>query len=95
MIYYVIDLVRSNDPKMTPRVPGVGISTPSMDVSSKTITRAQTLAEPLAEPRIWNTENLGFRLAADATAGFSAACMVAPVITIIDKYVLPSSQKSS
>lgn len=35
----------------------------------------------------YNTKNLGLRLAADATAAASAGVLVAPIITMIDKYV--------
>jgi hypothetical protein len=35
----------------------------------------------------WNTKNLIPRLATDATAAFASAVTVAPLITIIDKYV--------
>lgn len=36
--------------------------------------------------RTWNTKNLGLRLAADGAAAASAGVLVAPIITIIDKY---------
>jgi hypothetical protein len=76
---------------MTPQVPGLGSPTQKIDLDSKTVTRASTLTEPLAEPRVWNTKNLGLRLAADFVSGASAATLVAPLITIIDKYLsLPS-----
>ena len=35
--------------------------------------------------RPWNTKNLGLRLGADAAAAASAAALVAPVISIIDR----------
>ena len=35
----------------------------------------------------WNTANLGLRLGADLTSAASAAVLVAPIITIIDRYV--------
>lgn len=34
----------------------------------------------------WNTKNLSSRLAADAAAAGTAGVLVAPVITMIDKY---------
>lgn len=37
----------------------------------------------------WNTKNLFFRLAADVVSAGAAASMVAPLISIIDRYVLP------
>ena len=69
---------------MTPQVPGLGAET--LDIDSKTVTRAPALPEKLAEPRVWNTKNLGLRLAADFVSSASAATLVAPLITIIDKY---------
>ena len=36
----------------------------------------------------WNTRNLGLRLGADFTAAAAAGSLVAPIITIIDRYVL-------
>lgn len=81
-----------NDSKMTPQVSGL-VSPPASNISSessKSKIRAAKVQE-LAEPKVWNTKNLGLRLAADFTAGFSAACMVAPLITVIDKFVLSPS----
>jgi hypothetical protein len=41
----------------------------------------------------WNTKNLGLRLGADAVAASCAAGLVAPIIAIIDQYVIvPSNQ---
>jgi hypothetical protein len=55
---------------------------------SKTMTPIQQAAQaPLQEPHVWNTKNLGLRMASDFVSGFCAATMVAPVITVIDKYV--------
>jgi hypothetical protein len=72
---------------MTPQVPSVGGSLPKLgvDASSKTVGARGPPVADVKEARVWNTKNLGLRLAADFTAGFSAACIVAPVITIIDK----------
>ena len=44
---------------------------------------------PQMDPPIskWNTKNLIPRLATDATAAIASAVTVAPLITIIDKYV--------
>lgn len=44
-----------------------------------------TAAPPASPPPKWNTKNLLPRLATDAVASASAAVMVAPLITIIDK----------
>lgn len=35
----------------------------------------------------WNTANLGLRIGADFAAAASAGVLVAPIITMIDKYV--------
>jgi hypothetical protein len=35
----------------------------------------------------WNTKNLAFRLAADLASAASAAVLVAPLISIIDRFV--------
>jgi hypothetical protein len=73
---------------MTPQTSGVEPATTKMnlDASSKTVTRTPKVAEPTTEARKWNTKNLGLRLAADAVSGLAAAILVAPLITIIDKY---------
>lgn len=74
---------------MTPATPDVEF--PSTMDPSKTVTRASKVAEPLAtEQKKWDTKNLGLRLASDAVSGFAAASMVAPLITIIDKYTFSS-----
>jgi hypothetical protein len=62
-------------PSSTP--PKVALGTP----------KVQEVAKPRGQHRAWNTKNLGLRLASDFTAGFLAAGMVAPVITVIDKFV--------
>ena len=36
----------------------------------------------------WNTENLLWRVGADVTSAATAGVLIAPVITIIDRYVL-------
>jgi hypothetical protein len=79
-----------NASKMTPQVCGVE-PPPTSEINveaCKKIARASKVPE-LQQPRVWNTKNLGLRLASDFTAGFTAACIVAPLITIIDKFVLP------
>lgn len=48
-----------------------------------------TATAPTTTKREWNTKNLLPRLATDAAAAASAAIMVAPLITIIDKSALP------
>ena len=38
----------------------------------------------------WNTKNLGQRLSVDLMAASSAGILVAPIITVIDRFVLCS-----
>ncbi|KAF5872646.1 uncharacterized protein Bfra_006008 [Botrytis fragariae] len=57
----------------------------------KTVTRSPELAEPIAEPREWNTKNLPYRLGVDFVSGATAATMVAPIITIIDKGIMQNA----
>lgn len=38
-----------------------------------------------APKKAWNTKNLGLRLASDAISAASAAALVAPVVSIIDR----------
>ncbi|KAM0275712.1 hypothetical protein ACHAQH_007472 [Verticillium albo-atrum] len=44
--------------------------------------------------RIWNTKNLGLRLGSDLLAAASAAAMVAPVISIIDRSIMENASGS-
>lgn len=50
----------------------------------ETVTPAE-FKKDLADKGSWNTKNLGLRLASDFAGAASAAVMVAPLITIIDK----------
>ncbi|KAM7200600.1 hypothetical protein V8F33_003805 [Rhypophila sp. PSN 637] len=43
------------------------------------------------EPRIWNTKNLSLRLCADAVSAASAAVLVAPIISIIDRSIMENA----
>ncbi|KAH6676543.1 hypothetical protein B0J14DRAFT_356059 [Halenospora varia] len=61
-----------------------------LDASSK-MTRSPKAGEAVAETKVWNTKNLGLRLGSDFIAGFSAATMVAPIITIIDKGIMQNA----
>lgn len=42
----------------------------------------------IASKRTWNTENLGLRLSSDLLSAASAGALVAPVISIIDRYAV-------
>ena len=43
-----------------------------------------------ANDNSWNTRHIGLRMGADAVSAASAAVLVAPFITMIDKYLLAS-----
>jgi len=50
-----------------------------------TIASQKTADMPAKLQQKWNTKNLGLRLGADATSAASAAALVAPIISIIDR----------
>lgn len=56
---------------------------------------ASAASEPMAGSREktskWNTKNLGLRLGADLVSAASAAVLVAPIISIIDRCAYPPS----
>ena len=52
-------------------------------------TLQSALGVDLEDSSKYNTKNLGLRLGADAAAAASAGLLVAPLITMIDKYVHP------
>ncbi|EOO01136.1 hypothetical protein UCRPA7_3422 [Phaeoacremonium minimum UCRPA7] len=54
------------------------IPTPKIDMAAKL-------------ERKWNTKNLGLRLGVDAVAAASAAALIAPVVSIIDKSVMENA----
>ncbi|KAK2605812.1 hypothetical protein QQS21_003766 [Conoideocrella luteorostrata] len=56
---------------------------------------APTLKNPVASTQKWNTKNLGWRLAADATSAACAGVLVAPVISIIDRSVMENASGRS
>lgn len=62
----------------------VRLPTPKPDVAKK----IEKVVPGQAEN--WNTRNLGLRVAADGASALSAGLLVAPVITMIDKYASPS-----
>lgn len=53
------------------------------------LVQATTTKQQSKEVKVWNTKNLGLRLASDIVSGGAAATMVAPLITVIDKSVVP------
>ena len=58
---------------------------------SLAIPMPKSLPKGLAKAKIteerWNTEHLPYRIGVDIAAAASAGALVAPVITMIDKYV--------
>jgi hypothetical protein len=83
----------------TPKLPLEGVEaavkTPPLAVASAAATAA-AVAVAVATPQTamakskttqWNTKNLGLRLGADLVSAASAAVLVAPIISIIDRYV--------
>jgi hypothetical protein len=48
----------------------------------------EPVQEMAVKAKAWDTRNLGWRIGADAAAAASAGVLVAPIITIIDRWVL-------
>jgi hypothetical protein len=76
---------------MNSQTPGLKSSATQLnpDVPPKIMPRTPQVPESLAEAKVWNTKDLGLRLASDWVSGFTAASMVAPIIVMIDKSVSP------
>jgi hypothetical protein len=79
---------------MKPSTPPVPLPVHSkIDASATEMTQAKPISAvaelPLADVKtqVWNTKNLGLRMASDAVSGFCAATLVAPIITAVDKSV--------
>ena len=76
------------------RGPGLDSATGAMGSQpvAKSVSPASKAVEsPLVKPRAWNTKHLGLRIASDLVSGAVAALSVAPLITVIDKLVMPQS----
>jgi len=75
--------------------PVVPVASASTILGSKQQHQAVEMSSKL--PQKWNTKNLGWRLGADLTSAACAASMIAPVISIIDRFVsrLPLSHLQS
>jgi hypothetical protein len=59
---------------------------PDLNLKPATSLAAAPLAEVTDKMQSrWNTQNLGLRLAVDATSATTAAALIAPVISIIDR----------
>ncbi len=68
---------------MKSRVPG--LESPGQDLEMGPKAMTQAAESSVKEAKVWNTKNLGLRLASDLISGVLAASSVAPVITVIDK----------
>lgn len=66
--------------------PGESVAQLNM-VPETQLSNKRDTAPPTSSESKWNTKNLALRLAADFASASSAAALVAPLISIIDKYV--------
>ncbi|KAK0672550.1 hypothetical protein QBC41DRAFT_380476 [Cercophora samala] len=64
-----------------------------MDV--KTTTSTSSAVPPSEQTTKWNTKNLPFRLGADLVSAASAAVLVAPIISIIDRSIMENASGRS
>lgn len=71
--------------------PPTPISAPGPAVPSTAAVAMPAAAEKPQQQQKWNTKNLGLRLAADAISAASAAILITPIISIIDRYAPPRS----
>jgi hypothetical protein len=60
-----------------------GKASPKLDAARAPLALAGKKVEE--QKKQWNTKNLGLRLGSDALSAASAAALVAPIISIIDK----------
>lgn len=69
--------------------PPTPISAPGPAVPSTAVAMPAAAADKPQQQQKWNTKNLGLRLAADAVSAASAAILITPIISIIDRYPPP------
>jgi hypothetical protein len=62
-------------------------SPPVVDTAPVWMTKVKITEKERRTTTEWNTKNLGSRLAVDAACAFTAGGTVAPVISMIDRYV--------
>ncbi|KAM7192945.1 hypothetical protein V8F20_008615 [Naviculisporaceae sp. PSN 640] len=90
------------DGLQTPAVQGSPLAKAQLALATATtapVAPRQQVLSPMAtvadakkdEPRIWNTKNLSLRLCADAVSAASAAVLVAPIISIIDRSIMENA----
>ncbi|KAK9774702.1 hypothetical protein SCAR479_08522 [Seiridium cardinale] len=67
-------------PSLDPRAPQVAVmpTKPSEEVKAQL-------------QKTWNTKNLGLRVAADFASAASAACLIAPLISVIDRSIMENA----
>ncbi|KAH7121168.1 hypothetical protein B0J11DRAFT_439152 [Dendryphion nanum] len=56
---------------------------------------ARTVSAREGNSKTWNTSNLGLRVGSDATAAATAAILIAPIITAIDKGIMENASGRS
>ncbi|CZR69725.1 uncharacterized protein PAC_19625 [Phialocephala subalpina] len=78
---------------MAPKIPGLEMPVQEVGNASKMtpVPIQQVPQAPLKEPHVWNTKNIGLRMASDFVSGFCAATLVAPIITVIDKGIMQNA----
>lgn len=64
---------------------------PTSSPSPTTSTSTPSTSTTTSQPSRYNTRNLGLRLGADAAASFTAACLVAPAVSIIDRAIMENA----
>jgi hypothetical protein len=73
-------------PRAPPKLNLEAATAPALAAAVATPTGAVAMEKNTPQ---WNTKNLSWRLGADMVSAASAAVLVAPIISIIDRYVQP------
>lgn len=63
------------------------VSPTKVQMPLATAKAVEPVQDTTMKAKAWDTRNLGWRIGADATAAASAGVLVAPIITIIDRWV--------
>ncbi|RDL31952.1 Uncharacterized protein BP5553_09354 [Venustampulla echinocandica] len=80
---------------MTSQFPGLESPQPKMGLEPKKKAGSSKAAGSREGPKVWNTKNLGLRLASDCVSGVFAASLVAPLIAIIDQGIMQNASGQS
>ncbi|KAK4671401.1 hypothetical protein QC764_600600 [Podospora pseudoanserina] len=64
-------------------------------MDAKTTTTTTSAVPPSEQTTKWNTKNLPFRLGADLASAASAAVLVAPIISVIDRSIMENASGRS